>query len=180
MPAFNRKTIVMISLVAAIFLLLWCANNNSTSAPVQTTTSLFTSPVKAIEAALAPTTTSGGGAVTGMNVSDDEGFAPANLSGTGIDLNIGCTMNSGVGLASSLLPREVASQEDFGQFAPAEILKGQNFLDPRNQIGMPETLGGNLRNANQQIRADPPNPKQAYEWNNSTIVPDLMQRKICT
>ena len=179
MPAFNRKTIVMISLVAAIFLLLWCANNSSASAPVQTTTSLFTSPVKAIEAAIAPSA-SADGAVTGMNVSDDEGFAPASLSGTGIDLNLGCTMNSGVGLASSLLPREVASQEDFGQFAPAEILKGQNFLDPRSQIGMPETLGGNLRNGNQQIRADPPNPKKAYEWNNSTIVPDLMQRKICT
>ena len=89
-------------------------------------------------------------------------------------------MNAGTGLASSLLPREVASQEDFGQFAPQDILKGQNFLEPRAQIGWPETIGGNLRNANQQVRAEPPNPKEAYTWNNSTIVPDLMQRKICT
>lgn len=93
--------------------------------------------------------------------------------------DIGCTMGAGVGLASSLLPREMASQEDFGQFAPDDILKGQNFLDPRSQIGFPETLGGTLRNANQQIRAEPPNPKKPYTFNNSTIVPDLMQRKLC-
>ena len=108
------------------------------------------------------------------------GYAPSDLEGTGIDLSSSCAQNSGVGLASSLLPREVASQEDFGEFVPDDILKGQNFLDPRQQIGFPETLGGTLRNANQQVRADPPNPKQAFVWNNSTIVPDLMQRKICT
>ena len=88
-------------------------------------------------------------------------------------------MNKGTGLASSLLPREVASAEDFGQFAPEDILKGQNFLEPRQQIGFPETVGGALRNANQQIRKDPPNPKDPYVWNNSTIVPDLMQRGLC-
>ena len=119
--------------------------------------------------------------VAGVDMSElEEQYAPSDLSGTGIDLNGGCAMNAGVGLASSLLPREMASQEDFGQFAPDDILKGQNFLDPRNQIGFPETIGGALRNANQQVRADPPNPKQPYVWNNSTIVPDLMQRKICT
>lgn len=84
----------------------------------------------------------------------------------------------GVGLASSLLPREVAKSEDFGKFVPADILSGQNFLDPRMQIGFPESIGGVIRNANQQIRAEPPNPKQAYQWNNSTIMPDLMQRPL--
>jgi hypothetical protein len=88
-------------------------------------------------------------------------------------------MNKGTGLASSLLPREVASAEDFGQFAPEDILRGQNFLEPRKQIGFPETIGGALRNANQQIRKDPPNPKEPFVWNNSTIVPDLMQRGLC-
>jgi len=91
----------------------------------------------------------------------------------------GCGMENGTGLASSLLPREVASAEDFGEFAPEDILAGQNFLEPRQQIGFPETIGGALRNANQQIRADPPNPKQPFVWNNSTIVPDLMQRDLC-
>jgi hypothetical protein len=89
-----------------------------------------------------------------------------------------CEMKAGTGLASSLLPREVASQEDFGQFAPEDILEGQNFLEPRNQIGFPESIGGALRNANQQLRAEPPNPKSPFTWNNSTIVPDLMQRPL--
>ena len=88
-------------------------------------------------------------------------------------------MKNGTGLASSLLPREVASQDDFGEFAPEDILKGQNFLEPRQQAGMPETVGGALRNANQQIRAEPPVGKEAYVWNNSTITPDLMQRGLC-
>ena len=91
----------------------------------------------------------------------------------------GCGMDAGTGLASSLLPREVASSEDFGEFAPEDILSGQNFLEPRQQVGFPETIGGALRNANQQLRADPPNPKQPFVWNNSTIVPDMMQRDLC-
>jgi len=87
-------------------------------------------------------------------------------------------MKKGTGLASSLLPREVASAEDFGQFAPEDILSGQNFLEPRKQIGFPETVGGALRNANQQIRKDPLT-QDPFVWNNSTIVPDLMQRGLC-
>lgn len=104
-------------------------------------------------------------------------YAPSGFDGAAAPSS--CAMKAGTGLASSLLPREVASQEDFGQFAPEDILKGQNFLDPRQQVGMPETTGGSLRNANQQIRADPPNPKSAFVWNNSTIVPDMMQRSLC-
>ena len=90
-----------------------------------------------------------------------------------------CEMKAGTGLASSLLPREVASQEEeFGEFAPEDILAGQSFLEPRGQIGIPETTGGALRNANQSIRAEPPNPKDAFTWNNSTIAPDTMQRAL--
>lgn len=91
----------------------------------------------------------------------------------------GCQMKVGTGLASSLLPREVASQEEFGEFAPEDILAGQNFLEPRQQIGFPETVGGALRNANHQVRADPPNNKDNFVWNNSTISPDTMQRGLC-
>lgn len=84
--------------------------------------------------------------------------------------------NGGTGLASALLPKEVATQEDFGQFAPDEILKGQNFLDPRDLIGFPETIGGALRNANQQVRSEPQNPRNAVTiFNNSTIEPDQMR-----
>ena len=107
------------------------------------------------------------------------GAAPAAGPTAAPAASNGCGMDKGTGLASSLLPREIASSEDFGQFAPEDILKGQNFLEPRAQIGFPETVGGALRNANQQIRKDPPNPKDPFVWNNSTIVPDTMQRGLC-
>ena len=113
-------------------------------------------------------------------------YAPSDVSNSKMGSSTGeyvpvsqCEMQAGTGLASSLLPREVASQEDFGQFAPQDILAGQNFLEPRSQIGFPESVGGALRNANQQLRAEPPNPKEPFMWNNSTIVPDLMQRSMC-
>ena len=116
-------------------------------------------------------------AISGADVGDMGDYAPADLSGS-INLDIGCSMKAGTGLASSLMPREVASQEDYAQFAPNDILKGQNFLDPRQQVGWPETIGGTIRNGNHDLRADPPNSKDQYIWNNSTIVPDLMQRNL--
>jgi hypothetical protein len=85
-------------------------------------------------------------------------------------------MTGGMGVSSSMLPKEIPSQEDFGSFSPSEILSGQNYLDPRAQIGYPETLGGVLRNANRDVRSEPPNPRTPVSiFNNSTIVPDLMR-----
>ena len=145
----RRQNILMLVAVAALIYLLFTMNNKSGYAIVEREYS-----------ALAPAPAPGPG----------PSKAPADA---------GCGMNKGTGLASSLLPREVATAEDFGQFAPEDILKGQNFLEPRQQVGFPETVGGALRNSNQQIRRDPPNPKDPYVWNNSTIVPDLMQRGLC-
>ncbi|MDA9846873.1 hypothetical protein N9C10_02960 [Flavobacteriaceae bacterium] len=150
----NRRSLTAIAIVAVIIYLICSSSRSGYDTPQ----------------------VANGAGVVGSDV-DAQGFAPASLDGTQIDLK---AMNSGTGLASSLLPREVVSQENFGEFSPDQILEGKNFLDPRQQIGWPETIGGTLRNANQQVRADPPNPKQPYTWNNSTIVPDLMQRKICT
>ena len=146
----RNQNMIMLLAVAALIFILFQMNSKSGYAIVEREYSAF---------GAAPTS----GPTAGPTA------APAN----------GCGMDKGTGLASSLLPREVASAEDFGQFAPEDILKGQNFLEPRQQVGFPETVGGALRNANQQIRKDPPNPKDPYVWNNSTIVPDLMQRGLC-
>jgi hypothetical protein len=81
-----------------------------------------------------------------------------------------------MGVSTSMLPRDIPSTEDFGAFSPDAILQGQNYLDPRAQIGYPETLGGNIRNPNYDIRSEPVNPRVPVSiWNNSTIVPDLMR-----
>ena len=80
--------------------------------------------------------------------------------------------------SASLIPRDVVQTEDFGQFSPEQILSGQNYMDPRSQIGYPETLGGVLRNANQQFRSEPINPRTPVSiFNLSTIPPDTMRPK---
>lgn len=79
-------------------------------------------------------------------------------------------------VSSALLPKEVPVNDDFGQFSTESILSNQNYLDPRNQIGYPETIGGTLRNANWQIRSEPANPRDPVSiWNLSTITPELMR-----
>jgi hypothetical protein len=80
--------------------------------------------------------------------------------------------------SASLIPREVVATEDFGQFSPEKILTNQNYLDPRSQIGYPETIGGVLRNANRDIRSEPINPRSPVSiFNLSTIPPDTMRPK---
>ena len=101
-------------------------------------------------------------------------YAPADLSGTDIDLGIGCLGDQAVALSSALLPREISTQEDFGAFSPDDLLKNQNFLDPSQSIGI-NTVSGSLRNGNQQVRSDPPNPQGRVPFNQTTITPNLMQ-----
>ena len=114
------------------------------------------------------------------------GFAPSSTSVMGSPLNAAENGSpvpaSNVGdvdvSSASLIPREVVQTEDFGQFSPDKILSGQNYLDPRSQIGYPETIGGVLRNANQQIRSEPINPRTPVSiFNLSTIPPDTMRPK---
>lgn len=114
--------------------------------------------------------TAGGGyghSKSAMNKTDGHA-APYNGSGP-----------SGDAVSSaSLIPRDVSQTEDFGQFSPDQILSGQNYLDPRSQIGYPETVGGVLRNANQQFRSEPLNPRSPVSiFNLSTIPPDTMRPK---
>jgi hypothetical protein len=101
--------------------------------------------------------------------------APFDMGGSGVrTVDMPVYDNTNVGL----IPKEVVTTEDFGQFSPDAILSGQNFLDPRAQIGFPETIGGNLRNANRDFRSEPPNPRDAVSiFNLSTIPPDTMRPK---
>jgi hypothetical protein len=101
--------------------------------------------------------------------------APFEMGGSGLrTVDMPVYDNTNVGL----IPKEVVTTEDFGQFSPDAILSGQNFLDPRAQIGFPETIGGNLRNANRDFRSEPPNPRDSVSiFNLSTIPPDTMRPK---
>ena len=107
-------------------------------------------------------------------------------------------MNSGPGSASgiqtvtagvpqSCLNQQAANPGDLlpkdhnSAFAAGQPSSGGGELQNINllkagQLSGIDTVGGTLRNANLQLRSEPPNPRtQVSPWSNSTIEPDLMR-----
>ena len=79
---------------------------------------------------------------------------------------------------SELLPRDMnsiwAEQNPMGPGS----LKGKNFLSAGALIGV-NTVGQSLRNANLQVRSEPPNPQVPVSiFNQSTISPDISHRPL--
>ena len=77
-----------------------------------------------------------------------------------------------------LLPSDPNSQ--WAQVNPtgAGDIQGKNFLSAGALIGI-NTIGQSLRNANLQLRAEPPNPQvQVSPWQQSTIEPDLTRKPL--
>jgi len=115
------------------------------------------------------------------------GVRPANPDGQNeVFANANGTQTSMPGLPSScsapniqnpddLLPKDTNSQ--WAQLNPTGKgeLSNINLLKSGYHIGI-DTIGQTLRNANQQIRSEPPNPQlNVGPWNQSTIEPDFMR-----
>lgn len=84
-------------------------------------------------------------------------------------------ISSSVQSSNELLPADSNSQ--WAQLNPAGTgeLASINLLKAGYHVGI-DTVGQTLKNANLQIRSEPPNPKlNVGPWNNSTITPDLMR-----
>lgn len=79
---------------------------------------------------------------------------------------------------SELLPRDMASiWAEQNPMGPGS-LKGKNFLSAGALIGV-NTVGQSLRNANLQVRSEPPNPQVPVSiFNQSTIAPDISHRPL--
>lgn len=78
--------------------------------------------------------------------------------------------------ADDLLPHDAADSK-WSQVNPAGQgeVGGNNFLTAGYHTGI-NTVGGSLRNANLQIRSEPPNPQMVVSpWMNTTIQPDLFR-----
>jgi len=76
--------------------------------------------------------------------------------------------------SSDLLPKDAANSK-WAQINPAGsgMLGDQNFLTAGYHVGI-NTVGQSLRNANLQLRSEPPNPQIAVSpWGISTIEPDV-------
>ena len=76
---------------------------------------------------------------------------------------------------SELLPKDTNSQ--WAQLNPSGqgMLANINLLKAGYNIGI-DSVGSSLRNANQQLRSDPPCPQSNVSiWNQSTITPDFLR-----
>ncbi len=112
-----------------------------------------------------------------MGDSGSEGFesGPANFGNSAAPA--GCYPRDQL-QASELLPRDAnstwAQQNPLGPGS----LKGVNFLSAGALIGI-NTVGQSMKNANLQLRSEPPNPQVPVSiFNNSTIEPDFNRRPL--
>lgn len=121
----------------------------------------------------------------GPNSFTDNSFANANVN-TGRAKNLSlCSQNFSMGtgntsVASSLLPYPgktyLQGFEDCNE-SFTNALGNQVMLSSSGQIGT-DTVGS-LRNTNQSLRSEPPNPIMSVSpWLNSTIYPDLLRRPL--
>ena len=104
--------------------------------------------------------------------SETSGFATVNSmpSQSG-----GAAVGLPVANPSDLLPRDTNNQ--WGSLNPSGSgdLLGQNLLSATFLTGI-DTIGNTMKNANLQLRSEPPKPQlNIGPWNQSTFAPDLMR-----
>ena len=105
----------------------------------------------------------------------NEVFASANGARTSMPGIPSSCSNPNVQNPAELLPKDSNSQ--WAQLNPSGKgdLSNINLLKAGYHIGI-DTIGQTLRNANLQIRSEPPNPQlNVGPWNQSTIEPDFMR-----
>jgi hypothetical protein len=119
-----------------------------------------------------------GPAPNGAQIQAPAGIQPADEKPNEYSLvNESQVMSAAVSQGSSaeLLPKDNNSQWSQLNPAGAGELQGINLLNAGYHIGI-DTIGQTLRNANLQLRSEPPNPQISVgPWNQTTISPDLMR-----
>ncbi len=118
--------------------------------------------------------------VSGFQDASGEGFA--NLEDVTGPASFGSAQGpAGCYPRDQLTPGELLPKDQNSVWAQQNpmgtgSLKGKNFLSAGALIGI-NTVGQTLRNANYQLRSEPPNPQMPVSvFNNSTIEPDTNRR----
>jgi hypothetical protein len=115
------------------------------------------------------------GVVPAEPLGQNEVFASANGAKTSMPGIPSSCSTPNVQNPAELLPKDSNSQ--WAQLNPSGKgeLSNINLLKAGYHIGI-DTIGQTLRNANLQIRSEPPNPQLSVgPWNQSTIEPDFMR-----
>ena len=117
----------------------------------------------------------------GPNAANDSTFyvdyAPLNTSdGNMAGMPSNCSSQN-TNNPSDLLPNDNNSGWGLKPMGSGDFM-GVNFLNAGYLIGI-DSVGSSLRNANQQVRSEPPNPQLLVSpWNNTTIEPDTFRQPL--
>ena len=86
-------------------------------------------------------------------------------------------MNKPAANPADLLPSD--SNSSWASLNPVSDLQNVNLLNPQQVVGI-NTQGSSLRNANLQLRSEPPNPRTNTNcpWNISTIDDDKFRKQL--
>ena len=188
MPEVSSFAVRMILIVVAIIILVILVtqyHRKKTVVVSEETPRLegFEEPVKPMVAvapskvAAAPVASAGAGAevVRPSEVLDNEDYKAVDFD-TENKIPTDCFPRDKLSV-EDLLPKDAANST-WAQVNPAGQgdVKDQNFLTAGYHVGI-NTVGQSLRNANYQLRSDPPNPKMKVSpWNQSTIEYDGSRR----
>jgi hypothetical protein len=124
--------------------------------------------------------TVGAVAKNASHVAGHEGFVGDNMAAVPM---VAANKPNGCYPREQLNPMELLPSDPNSQWAQvnptgAGDIQGKNFLSAGALIGI-NTIGQSLRNANLQLRAEPPNPQvQVSPWQQSTIEPDLTRKPL--
>lgn len=185
-----QHVLVLLGLVVAAVAIMQYSKNKSV------VLSGYTSQNNAGAASLAGTGSAAASAMSGSQqfynmAAGGNGAAPSTAANLGNDMLsnaapvMGGNMGGAAGLPScssqpvtnpaELLPKDVNSEWAKLNPRAAGDFQNVNLLRAGYWTGI-DTVGSTLRNANLQVRSEPPNPTNVVSpWNNTTIAPDLMR-----
>jgi len=114
-----------------------------------------------------------------VGASGQNAYAPFNGSAQSASNSAtsSAAMNKPVANPSDLLPSD--SNSSWASLNPVSDLQNVNLLNPQQVVGI-NTQGSSLRNANLQLRSEPPNPRTNTNcpWNISTIDDDKFRKQL--
>ena len=114
-----------------------------------------------------------------MGVANPSTYAPFNgaSQSTSNSATTSDSMNKPVANPADLLPSDANSS--WASMNPVGDLQNINLLNPQQVVGI-NTQGSSLRNANLQLRSEPPNPRTntSCPWNISTIEDDKFRKPL--